>query len=158
MRALLIAVAVVLAGCGSSPAPAPEKAAPKAALATRIVVAQNLSRFLPEENRTRAVVMPGPLLGNKVLPPGTVGDYAGATPYQLFIVETESPQEAAILLLDWKGTLANADYDAGFGGYFGTDQGKPVFAFAKGKYLAGEYGLDHKAADPIARVFAAAIR
>lgn len=101
--------------------------------------------------------MPGPLLGNKALPAGTVGDYAGATSYQIFIVETESAQDAAILLLDWKGTLTNADFDAGFGGYFGTDNGKPVFGFTKGKYLMGISGLDHKTADPIARVLAARV-
>jgi hypothetical protein len=156
MRTILIAVAVVLAGCGSSSTPAPEKAETKAVPAPA-PAPKNNSVFLPAENQTRVLVMPAPLLDNKVLPGGTVGDYAGPTPYQLFIVETDSPQDAAILLLDWKGTLTNADFDAGFGGYFGTDNGKPVFGFTKGKYLMGVSGLDHKAADPIARVLAARV-
>jgi hypothetical protein len=157
MRAILIAVAVVLAGCGSSSAPAPEKAETKAAASAPPPVSDNTALLLTE-NRTGASVVQDHVLGNKALPGGTVGEYAsGKDKYELFIVETPGAQDAAILLLDWKGTLANPDFDAGFGGYFGTDGGKPVFGFTKGKYLVGVAGLDRKAADPIARLLAARI-
>jgi hypothetical protein len=41
------------------------------------------------------------------------------------------------------------------GGYFGTDAGKPVYVFAKLKYLAGVVGLPEDLADPVARQLAA---
>ena len=41
------------------------------------------------------------------------------------------------------------------GGYFGTDASRPVYVFAKTKYLAGVAGLAENKADPIARQLAA---
>jgi hypothetical protein len=151
MRVLLIAVAMVLAGCSAEkPAPVAEKAPPPP-------VVKDNSALLLTENRTSLTIVPDHILGNKALPGGTLGEYSGKTPYELFMIETPSAQDSAILLLDWKGTLINPDFDAGFGGYFGTDNGKPVFGFTKGKYLMGVAGLDRKAADPVARLLAARV-
>ena len=75
--------------------------------------------------------------------------------YQIFIVETDSAQDAAILLLDLKVTLKDPAYIAWMGGYYGTDAARPVYGFAKGKYLAGVVGLAEDKADPIARQLAA---
>jgi hypothetical protein len=148
MRIPLIAVAFVLVSCSAEKPAAPvEKAAAPAPVKDNTVL-------LLTENRTSATVVPNHVLGNKALPGGSVGEYPG---YQLFVIETKSAQDAAILLLDWKGTIATPEFDSGFGGYFGTDGGKPVFAFAKGKYLAGVAGLERKAADPVARLLAAHI-
>jgi hypothetical protein len=153
MRGLLVVAALVLVGCGSSTVTSKlEKVAPAPP-----PVKDNTALLLTE-NRVSASVVPDHLLGNKTLPGGTLGEYSkGEDKYQLFVIETASAQDAAILLLDWKGTLTNPEFDAAFGGYFGMDSGKPVFAFAKGKYLTGVAGLERTKADPVARLLAARV-
>ncbi|MGA2713876.1 MAG: hypothetical protein ABSG41_12285 [Bryobacteraceae bacterium] len=107
-------------------------------------------------NRTAARIVPDHLLGMTAMPGGTIGDYEeGGKKYQLFIIETASAQDAAILLLDLKVSLTDPAYIAYMGGYFGTDAGKPVYVFAKLKYLAGVVGLPKNLADPVARQLAA---
>jgi hypothetical protein len=139
---------LVLAGCGS----APEK---KAEAPAAPPVKDNTAQLLPL-NRTGAKVVPDHLLGKSALPGGTIGDYdAAGLKYQLFIIETDSAQSAAILLLDLKATLKDPAYIAYMGGYFGTDANGPVYVFAKAKYLAGVVGLSEDRADPIARQLAA---
>jgi hypothetical protein len=148
MRGLAcIAIGCILMGC-SSPAPEKKAAAPPP-------VKDDTALLLPL-NRTSAKVVPDHLLGKSALPGGTIGDYdAGGLKYQLFIIETDSAQDAAILLLDLKATLKDPAYIAYMGGYFGTDSGGPVYVFAKAKYLAGVVGLPEERADPIARQLAA---
>ena len=115
----------------------------------------NTAQLLPL-NRTSAKVVQDHLLGKSALPGGTIGDYdAAGLKYQLFIIETDSAQSAAILLLDLKATLKDPAYIAYMGGYFGTDANGPVYVFAKAKYLAGVVGLAEDRADPIARQLAA---
>ena len=145
-------LAALLVSCGSAP-PEPEK---KAAAAPAPPKVADHTSVLLSENRVSVSVVPDHLLGNKALPGGSLGEYeAKGRKYQLFIVEAPSTQQAAFLLLDVKGTLADADYIAYMGGYFGTDQGKPMYVFAKQQYLAGVVGLSKDAADPIARQLAA---
>jgi hypothetical protein len=118
-------------------------------------VKDNTALLLPA-NRTGTRVVPDHLLGKAALPGGSLGDYdANGKKYQLFIIETASAQDAAILLLDLKVTLTDPAYIAYMGGYFGMDAGAPVYVFAKAKYLAGVVGLPKDAADPIARQLAA---
>jgi hypothetical protein len=144
---------IALAACmliGCSPAPE-KKAAPPAARPVK----DDTLLLLPL-NRTGARVVPNHLLGKDALPGGTLGDYkADGAQYQLFIIETDSAQDAAILLLDLKATLKDPAYIAYMGGYFGTDANGPVYEFAKAKYLAGVIGLPEDKADPIARELAA---
>jgi hypothetical protein len=148
--AVVLAAALALAACGS---PTEEKKA--AAPAPVAPVKDDTSLLLPL-NRTGARVVPNHLLGKDALPGGTIGDYAeGGTNYQLFIIETPSAQDAAILLLDLKATLKDPAYIAWMGGYFGTDSSGQVYSFAKTKYLAGVVGLPEDKADPIARQLAA---
>jgi hypothetical protein len=144
---LLVVVALLTVACGSAPVPAPEKKA---------ATVRDDTALLLTDNRTSAAVVPDHLLGNKALPGGSLGEYeVTGKKYQLFIVETASAQDAAILLLDVKGTLGDAAYIAYMGGYFGADAGKPIYVFAKKQYLAGVAGLPQDAADPIARELAA---
>jgi len=139
---------IALAGCSN----APEK---KAEAPVAAVVTDNTAQLLPL-NRTSAKVVPDHLLGKSPLPGGTIGDYdVNGLKYQLFIIETDSAQSAAILLLDLKATLKDPAYIAYMGGYFGTDANGPVYAFAKAKYLAGVVGISEDRADPIARQLAA---
>ncbi len=147
MRALLLVAAVALAGCASAP--------PKKAEAPPPPPVKDDTALLLSANRTSAKVVPDHLLGNSALPGGTVGEYeAAGLKYQLFIVETTSAQDAAILLLDMKATLHEPAYISWMGGYFGTDANGPVYVFTKGKYLAGVTGLAEDRADPIARQLA----
>jgi hypothetical protein len=146
--------AVLLSACG---APAPQKKVEQHTVAAP-PPKDNTDKLLPL-NRVSARVVPEHVLGNSALPGGTVGEYeAKGQKYQLFIVETDSPQSAAFLLLDVKGTLKDPEYMAYFGGYFGTDANGGVFVFAKGKYLAGVAGLPQAKADPIARELAVRLK
>jgi hypothetical protein len=152
MRFALLIAAVLLAGCGSEP----EK---KAAVPVAPPPVKDNTSMLPAPNRMAARVVPDHLLGKAALPGGTIGDYeAGGKKYQLFVIETPSAQDAAILLLDLKTTLTDPAFVASFGGYFGSDGSTPVFAFAKGMFLAGVVGLPKDAADPIARELAVRLK
>ena len=147
MRFAIAIAALSLTACSSPPEQKAAAPAPPA-------VADDTSRLLTA-NRTAARIVPDHVLGIGPLPGGTVGDYeAKGKPYQLFIIETPSAQDAAILLLDLKGALQTPKYIPWMGGYSGTSAGKPIFAFAKTKYLAGVAGLPDNLADPIARELA----
>ena len=62
--------------------------------------------------------------------------------------------DAAIALANWEMTLQGAQLVPSFGGYFGTDAGRPLFVFPKDTWLAGVVGLPQKQADLQARVLA----
>ena len=149
MRGLLAIAALLLIGCSSAlekKAEAPPPPPP---------VRDARIRLLPE-HQTSAKVVPDHLLGNSALPGGTLGEYEnGKLKYQLFIIQTDSAQDAAILLIDMKPTLKDPDYIAYIGGYFGADANGPVYVFARKQYLAGVVGLPRDKADPIARELAA---
>jgi len=151
MRNIIVIAALALAGCGSAPEKKAEAPPPPAKPAVK-----DDTSLLLSEHRTGAKVVPDHLLGMNALPGGTIGDYqAGGKKYQLFVIETETPQDAAILLLDVKGALKDPAYISYMGGYFGDDADGPVYAFAKKTYLAGVVGLPEAKADPIARQLAA---
>jgi hypothetical protein len=159
MRARLSSIAaitILLAGCGSSPQ-APTK--PERQPAPVPAPVRDLTGLLPPAGRISAEVVPDHLLGQPAMPGGTLGQYAaGGRKYQLFIIETDTAQSAALLLVDMKGALQNPAYLPNMGGYFGTAGSKPIFVFAKLRYLAGVAGLPEKEADPIARTLAARLR
>ncbi len=101
-------------------------------------------------------LVPDHLLGKDFLPGGNLADYK--TPdgtFQLFLLEAADAQKAAFILLDWKAAMPDAKYLAHMGGYYGTDNGKPVYVFSKGPYLAGIVGLPMDKADAEGRRFAA---
>jgi hypothetical protein len=149
MRGLVLTTLVMLAGCSSAPEKKAEAPLPPPP------VKDNTAQLLPL-HRTSAKVVPNHLLGKEALPGGTIGEYdVDGSKYQLFIIETDSAQDAGILLLDLKATLKDPAYIAYMGGYYGTDAGGPVYVFAKAKYLAGVVGLAEDRADPIARQLAA---
>lgn len=150
-RFLTIAAALLIGGCSSAP--------PQKAEAPPPPPVRDDTAMLLGVNRTSTRVVPNHLLGKSMLPGGTIGEYDdGQRKYQLFIIETDSAQDAAIMLLDFKVALQEPAYIAYMGGYFGTDAGKPVYVFAKDHYLAGVVGLDEDLADPIARQLAQRLR
>ena len=147
MRCALLVAALSLMACDSPPA--------RKSVAPPPPPVKDDTPLLPFLNRTGARVVPDHLLGKSQLPGGTIGDYdEDGRKYQLFIVETPSAQDAAIMLLDLKVSLTDPAYLAWIGGYFGTDAGKPVYVFARLKYLAGVVGLPEDLADPEARILA----
>lgn len=96
------------------------------------------------------------MLDIAALPGGSLADYKvkGKT-YQMFIIDTDSNQNAAFMLVDMKHAMApNPDYIAYMGGYFGRYKDQPLYCFAKLHYLAGVYGLPRDQADPLAIVLA----
>lgn len=154
-RSALLAIAgLLLAGCSSAPPPVKKAEAPPAPPPVK-----DDTGLLLAQNRVSAAVVKDHIFGKQTLPGGTVGEYEDhGKKYQLFIMETTSSQNAAILLLDFKSTLTDPAYIAYMGGYFGTDASGPVYVFAKLQYLAGVVGLPEDLADPIARQLAARLQ
>ncbi len=92
----------------------------------------------------------------KALPGGSIGEYeVKGKKYQMFIVDADSNQNAAFIMLDLKAALKDPVYIAYMGGYFGTYQEQPLYVFAKSHYMAGLAGLARDKADPLARDLAA---
>ena len=139
-----------LTSCASEPPKVVEK--PKADPAPKPV---DESRKFPKTDLVKVTLVEKELLGKDFMPGGNLGEYKhGSQTYQLFLAKCFTPDRAAILLLDLKNHLQNAKFVPGFGGYYGTDSGVPVFAFTKNTYLLGISGLVEKDADPVARAFA----
>jgi hypothetical protein len=150
MKLPMLLLAALLAACSpgeNAPPPKPAAAKPKP---------PDLSRYFPQKNQTGVEIVDDNLMGSKALPGGNLATYqAGARSWSLFLVQAKSAEAAAILLLDYKSTLAEPKYVPAFGAYFGSDGPTPIFVLQKGPYLAGIAGLSEKDADPIAREFAA---
>ncbi len=145
------ALALLLAGCGEQPAPKAVPVTPPAA----VVKPADESRRFPLKDRTGTMVVQEKLLGHDFLPGGNVATYErGAKKYKLFLIRLGDATKAGILLLDYKTRLKDAKFVASFGGYFGGDDGKPVFVFSKNEWLMGVQGLEQKEADAVAREFA----
>lgn len=147
---VLISFSLLLGGCGSAPRPEASKA-PAAAPGPL-----DESRRFPVENRLSIKLVNDKVLGKDFLPGGNVAEYRhkGKT-YRQFLVRAKSPEDAAVLLFDFKQVLKGANYLAHMGGYFGFDGDVPVYVFPKGSFLAGFAGLPEKDADLLARQFAA---
>ena len=155
MRTLTVAVfAILLASCDSKPE-APKAEAPKPAAAPKPT---DESRRFSKVHLLDTIVVEKQLLGKPFMPGGTLAQYKkGRTEFDMFIAKTASPTEAALLLPDWKKLLADAKYEASFGGYYGHDAGRPIFVFTKGSWIAGIAGLQENEADREARTLAKAL-
>jgi len=148
---LSLALLLVLGACSvPSEQPVAKKAAepaPRPADETR--------RF-PMQDRVKVEIVEDHLLGNALLPPGNLAEYAaGGKTYHLFLGEAKSGEAAALVMFDYKKTFTDSKLLPHMGGYYGMDGGQPVYIFVKGKWLAGIVGLDEAEADPLAREFAA---
>jgi hypothetical protein len=147
---VLAALAAVTISCSpdskTSAAPVEKvKAAPPA----------DQSRRFPKLNLMGTKVVDDQLLAKKFMPGGTLAHYKnGNVEYDMFIAKSS---KAAYLLPDWSAALTNAKLVPSFGGYFGDDNGRPVFVFSKGSYIAGIVGLPEKDADAEARTLATRI-
>ena len=140
---------VVLAGC-STEAPKPAAVVP-----AKHAKPTEESRKMPLENRVSAGVVDDHMLDRPWLPGGTLGHYKkGAKEWDLILIKADSPAKAADWLLDYKKQLDGSKVVPSFGGFYGTDKGRPAFVFAKGAWFAGVMGLPEAEADPVARPFA----
>jgi len=150
---LLCFVLMVLAGCSS-----PSTETPKPAAAVKHPAPTDESRKMPIENRVSSNIVEDHMLDRQWLPGGTLAHYKnGAREWDLVLLRANSPAAAAHWLLDYKKELDGAKVIPSFGGFFGSDKGRPVFMFTKGSWLAGVIGLPESEADAVARVFASRI-
>lgn len=150
--AVTAALAALLISCGSESKTDTKAAATKAE--TRKPADE--SRRFPKTNLTGTEVVEKALLGKNFMPGGTLAHYKnGSVQYEMFAGKMDSPEDAAILLLDWKKALTDSRLIPSFGGYFGQDGTRPVFVFPKGSWIAGVAGLPEKQADAQARLLAA---
>ncbi len=145
---------LLLGGCASEP-----KSAPPAKAEAPPPKIFDEYRHFPKTNLLGTEVVQKQLMGKPFMPGGTLARYKkGKTEYEMFLARLPSPEDAAILLLDWKKALGGAKLVPSFGGYSGTDAGRPVFVFPKGKWIAGVAGLPQKEADVQARTLAGQIQ
>lgn len=144
---------LIIAVSCSTPAPEPAKSVLQP---TSHQAPKDLSTKFPSAGQTKMQVVPDHLLDKDFMPGGNLADYKTADgAYQIFLIEAGDARAAAFMLLDWKSAMPAAKYVAHFGGYVGTDQGKPLFVFPKGPYLVGIIGLSEEKADAEGRRFAA---
>lgn len=159
MKKLFLAAGAVLAaglaGCSSAPEPAATTAPPATAPAPPRV--PDHTSLFPDEGKVSTEVVPDHILDMKALPGGSLAEYAvKGKKYQMFIIDADSNQKAAFMMLDLKDELQkNPKYIPYMGGYFGMYGDKPLYCFAKLHYLAGIVGLPMAKADPLARDLAA---
>jgi len=141
--------AIAFSGCGSSPEPAKTEPAP-APPPARVM---DHTASLPQANLVASRLVTDHILDIPKLPGGSLGEYERkGRKYQMFIVDADTNQKAAFLLIDMKGVIGGDDYISYMGGYFGKDAaGRQIYTFAKLHYLAGVVGLSKAEADPLAR-------
>jgi hypothetical protein len=154
VRPITLAFFLIAVSCSSPPVEQPKSTATPKAPAHE--PPKDHSTKLPAAGQIRSQLVADHLLGKDFMPGGNLADYkTDLTEYQIFVLEAADARAAAFLLLDWKTAIPDAKYLAHMGGYYGTDQGKPIYVFAKGPYLAGIVGLPEAKADPEARRLAA---
>ncbi len=140
------------AACDDAPKPAASQSAKPAAAPKPA----DETRNLPHENLVESKVVDRELMGKPFMPGGTLAHYKkGKLEYDVFLAHMPDASAAAFLLPDWRKAMTDAKLEAGFGGYFGTDAGVPVFVFTKGAWITGVAGLREKDADAVAREVAA---
>ena len=158
MRKTILLAAFSLIGfaaCSSAPEPVATKAPPATAPAPPHV--PDHTSLFPDAGKVSASVVPDHILDMKAMPGGSLAEYdVKGKKYQMFIIDTDSGQKAAFMMLDMRDELQKSpEYIAYMGGYFGMYGDKPFYCFAKLHYLAGIVGLPKANADPLARDLAA---
>jgi len=158
MKKLIVPVAIVamaLAGCGSAPEPASTTPPPATAPAPPHV--PDHTSLFPDAGKVSTRVVQDHMLDMKAMPGGSLAEYeVKGKKYQMFIIDADSGQKAAFMMLDMKAEMQkDPEYLAYMGGYFGTYQDQPFYCFSKLHYLAGVIGLPKAKADPLMRDLAA---
>jgi len=154
MRRMLLAAlaAVMLASCGSQPQPAASTEAQPAEPAKP----RDETRRFPLDGQVSTKLVTGHMLNKPFLPGGTMAHFKkGTKEFDMFVTQFPTATDASIALANFEGALEGAHLIPTFGGYFGTDGGRPIFVFPKDTWIAGVIGLPEKEADSEARVLAA---
>ena len=147
-----------LTGCNSSDVPPAAETAEGQARKLTHPKQEDLQRYMPRENRQSVALLEGNLFDDENLPAATVADYRqGSKEYQQFLFKAQNMGMAGVYLGYCKDAMSNPKFIAGFGGYFGEIDGKPVFAFVKNEYVTGLVGLSLEDADAQGRVIAGRI-
>jgi hypothetical protein len=149
---LFFPLCVFVLACGSQPAPQAEVPAAKAPTITK--PADETRRF-PMDGREAVEVVEDQLLGKEYLPGGNIATYKkGGKTWRQFVIKANDPGQTAILLGRIKDGLKDPKFVAHMGGYFGMDGTTTLFAFPKGRWIAGVTGLPEKDADTAGRQMA----
>ena len=148
-------VSIGLAGCGSATDPAAAPTPP--AEPARVL---NHTSLFSDKDKVSTSVVPDHMLGMKAMPGGSFAEYeTKGQKYQMFIIDTDSTQKAAFMMLDMKAELKkDPEYLPHIGGYFGMYGDQPLYCFSKLHYLAGIVGLPKDKADPLALGLAAQLQ
>ncbi len=113
---------------------------------------------MPPEGRTSVSLVEGPLLGVAQFPGGTFAEYRkNGKSFQQILFKAPSVAMTAVYLGHGKDAMDKPKFVAGFGGYFGEIDDKPVFLFVKNEYVTALIGLPLNEADAEGRVAAARI-
>jgi hypothetical protein len=117
--------------------------------------APDASALLPKENVVAVKVVNKELLDKSFMPGGTVARYRrGQVEYEIFLGELPTATDSAIVLAHWDQALRNPKVVQSLDAYYGVDAGRPIYVFAKGRWVAGITGLSEKEADQQARMLA----
>jgi len=145
---LFVAFALLLNGCSSSPEPT---ATPTPAAAPTPAPVPDHTSLFPDAGKISTSIVPDRILGIKALPGGSLAEYnVKGKKYQMFIIDADSAQNAAFMMLDIKAALQKdpePQYISYMGGYAGMFGDQPLYCFAKLHYLAGIVGLPKDQAD-----------
>jgi len=149
---------LLLAGCGETKTTPANEGADGQPRKLSHPKQEDLQRFMPRENRQSVTLLEGNLFGDENLPAATVAEYRkGSKQYEQFLFKAQNTAMAGVYLGYCKDAMSNAKFIAGFGGYYGEIDGKPVFAFVKNEYVTGLVGLTQEEADAEGRLIAARI-
>jgi hypothetical protein len=115
----------------------------------------NASAILPKENMVAVKVVKKELLGKSFMPGGALAVYqTGKKAYEIFLSELPTPTDSAIVLAHWDEALKSPKVVRSLDAYYGVDAGRPIYVFARGRWIAGITGLSEEDADRQARMLA----
>lgn len=147
----LVAAMSILGACASNH-PLQVKQDGSAAGSGRV----DASALLPKENVVAVKVVKKELLGKSFMPGGALASYQkGKKAYQMFLSELPTPTDSAIVLAHWDEALKSPKVVRSLDAYYGVDTGRPIYVFARGRWIAGITGLSEQEADRQARMLAA---
>jgi hypothetical protein len=158
MKILFPVVVLLLAGLAACSSPPKTRTITVEQVTPAQKPPKDHTSLFADAGKVSTKVVPDHILDLKALPGGSWAEYdVKGEKYQEFVIDTDSDQSAAFMLLDVKAQLANPQYISWMGGYFGMLGDKQVYCFSKRHYLAGIVGLPEAKADPLGRVLAAAL-
>lgn len=152
-RALLLGAAtLLLTSCGSEPKPAAQTEVQPAEPAKP----RDETRRFPLDGQVDTKLVADHLLAKGFMPGGTMAHYKTAgKEYDLLVAQFPTATDAAIALANLEAALKDPHLIPSFGGYFGSDAGRPIFVFPKDTWIGGVIGLPEKEATVQASILAA---